>query len=175
MSILKHIDITPDERNAYLKAASQILGDEEGVEVEETSLELSQERFAELLSKEQIVLTVSNKGYGKRTSAYEYRTSGRGGQGVANMSLTKKNGGEVVATFPVTDSHQIMLVTDQGKLIRTPVETIRTTGRSAQGVTIFKVNDDENVVSVAWLIQEDDDEEAEDVLEEAIEEAAENE
>ena len=175
MSILKHIDITPDERNAYLKAASQILGDEEGADVEETSLELSQERFAELLSKEQIVLTVSNKGYGKRTSAYEYRTSGRGGQGVANMSLTKKNGGEVIATFPVTDSHQIMLVTDQGKLIRTPVETIRTTGRSAQGVTIFKVNDDENVVSVAWLIQEDDDEEAEDVLEEAIEEAAENE
>ena len=168
MSILKHIDVTPDERNAYLKAASQILGSEdENFEYEETDLELSEERFRELLSKEQILLTVSNKGFGKRTSAYEYRVSGRGGQGVANMSLTKKNGGEVVATFPVTDSHQIMLVTDKGKLIRTPVENIRTTGRSAQGVTIFKVDSNENVVSVAWLIQEDEDEE--DDLEEAIE------
>ena len=75
------------------------------------------------------------------------------------MNLTKKNGGEVVATFPVTDDHQIMLVTDHGKLIRTPVENIRTTGRSAQGVTVFKVGDTENVVSVAWLIQEDEEDE----------------
>ena len=165
MSILKHVDITPDERNAYLKAASQIVGsDDESFEYEETDLELPEERFQELLSKEQILLTVSNKGFGKRTSAYEYRTSGRGGQGVANMSLTKKNGGAVVATFPVTDSHQIMLVTDQGKLIRTPVENIRTTGRSAQGVTVFKVDDNEEVVSVAWLIQEDDEGEEGDAL-----------
>ena len=165
MSILKHVDITPDERNAYLKAASQIVGTEdENFEYEETDLELPEERFQELLSKEQILLTVSNKGFGKRTSAYEYRTSGRGGQGVANMSLTKKNGGAVVATFPVTDSHQIMLVTDQGKLIRTPVENIRVTGRSAQGVTVFKVDDNEEVVSVAWLIQEDDDDEEGDAL-----------
>ncbi len=179
MSILKHVDVTPDERNAYLKAASQIVGsEEEGFEYEETDLELSEERFRELLEKEQILLTVSNKGFGKRTSAYEYRTSGRGGQGVTNMNLTKKNGGEVVATFPVTDSHQIMLVTDKGKLIRTPVENVRTTGRSAQGVTIFKVGDDENVVSVAWLIQEEDDEEegaeaaqAESEVEEAAETA----
>ena len=161
MSILKHVDVTPDERNAYLKAASQIVGsDDESFEYEETALELSEERFRELLEKEQILLTVSNKGYGKRTSAYEYRISGRGGMGVTNMNLTKKNGGEVVATFPVTDSHQIMLVTDQGKLIRTPVENIRTTGRSAQGVTVFKVGENENVVSVAWLIQEDDDEDS---------------
>ncbi len=178
MSILKHVEITPDERNAYLKAANQVIGaEEEGFEYEDTSLELSEERFRELLSKEQIVLTVSNKGFGKRTSAYEYRVSGRGGMGVANMSLTKKNGGEVVATFPVTDSHQIMLVSDKGQLIRTPVETVRTTGRSAQGVTIFKVAKDENVVSVAWLVQ-DEDEEAEEALEsgvkgEALEEGAE--
>lgn len=160
MSILKHMDVSPDERNAYLKQASQMMGDDaEGVEIEETDFDLSQERFQEMLAKEQIVLTVSNKGYGKRTSAYEYRTSGRGGQGVANMSLTSKNGGEVVATFPVTDSHQIMLVTDKGKLIRTPVRNIRTTGRSAQGVTVFKVDSDENVVSVAWLVQDSEDEE----------------
>lgn len=162
MSILKHVEVTPEERNAYLKAASQIIGtDEDAGEYEETDLELLPERFRELLEKEQILLTVSNKGFGKRTSAYEYRVSGRGGQGVANMSLTKKNGGEVVATFPVTDSHQIMLVTDKGQLIRTPVESVRTTGRSAQGVTIFKVGADENVVSVAWLVQEEEDEDAE--------------
>ncbi len=105
-----------------------------------------------------LLLNITNKGFGKRTLASEYRKTGRGGQGVTNMALTDKNGGEVVATFPVTDDHQIMLVTDQGQLIRTPVDTVRTTGRSAQGVTIFKVGDDENVVSVAWLIQEDEDE-----------------
>ncbi len=158
MSILKHLDITPDERNAYLKAASKIVGIEEGEsDVEETNLELTPERFRELLEKEQILLTVSNKGFGKRTSAYEYRVSGRGGQGVANMSLTSKNGGAVVATFPVTDNHQIMLVTDKGQLIRTPVQNVRVTGRSAQGVTIFKVDKDEEVVSVAWLVQEEGD------------------
>ncbi len=184
MSVLKHVDVTPDERNAYLKMASQMIGeDAEGMDIEETDFELSQERFQDLLEKEQVLLTVSNKGFGKRTSAYEYRVSGRGGMGVANMSLTKKNGGEVVATFPVTDSHQIMLVTDGGQLIRTPVENVRTTGRSAQGVTIFKVGPDENVVSVAWLVQdeEDDDpslevgpedsiEEPEDTQDESIEE-----
>ena len=158
MSILGHVDVSPDERNAYLKMASQRIGDDvDGMDIEETDYQLSQERFQELLEKEQIVLTVSNKGFGKRTSAYEYRVSGRGGQGVANMALTNKNGGEVVATFPVTDSHQIMLVTDKGQLIRTPVETVRTTGRSAQGVTMFKVGSDENVVSVAWLVQDEGD------------------
>ena len=166
MSILKHVDVTPDERNAYLKMASQMIGgDSEGMDVEDTDFEITQERFQELLDKEQILLTISNKGYGKRTSAYEYRVSGRGGQGVANMALTKKNGGEVVATFPVTDSHQIMLVTDKGQLIRTPVENVRVTGRSAQGVTIFKVGDDENVVSVAWLVQEDEEEQVEAAVE----------
>ncbi len=160
MSVLKHIDLEIDERNAYLKAASQVIGGEAGaaeVEYEETSYQLSKERFAELLSKEQLLLAVTNKGFGKRTSAYEYRVSGRGGQGVTNMSLTAKNGGEVVATFPVSDKHQIMLVSDKGQLIRTPVENIRVTGRSAQGVTVFKVAPDENVVSVAWLIQDEDE------------------
>ena len=163
MSILKHVDVTPDERNAYLKRANQLMGDDgavaEGSDAEDTTYQISQERFMELMDREQVVLTVSNKGFGKRTSAYEYRVSGRGGQGVANMALTSKNGGEVVATFPVTDAHQIMLVTDGGQLIRTPVQNVRTTGRSAQGVTIFKVGKDENVVSVAWLVEEDSDEE----------------
>jgi DNA gyrase subunit A len=174
MSVLRHIEVTPEERAAYMKAANQVIGTEEaGFEYTETNLELSQDRFQELLKNEQLLLTVTNKGFGKRTSAYEYRISGRGGQGVTNMSLTKKNGGEVVATFPVTDSHQIMLVTDSGKLIRTPVENVRVTGRAAQGVTIFKVGDDEEVVSVAWLIQEDDDEEGDALPEAAIEDAEE--
>jgi DNA gyrase subunit A len=118
-----------------------------------------------------LLLTVSNKGYGKRTPSSEYRRIGRGGQGVTNMALTEKNGGEVVANFPVTDDHQIMLVTDKGQLIRTPVDTVRTTGRSAQGVTIFKVGKDENVVSVAWLIQEEEEEVLEAVDGEVVVEA----
>ena len=162
MSVLKHIEVTPEERAAYMKAANQVVGsEEEGFEpVVETNIELSQDRFQELLKNEQLLLTVTNKGFGKRTSAYEYRISGRGGQGVTNMALTEKNGGAVVATFPVTDSHQIMLVSNKGQLIRTPVENVRVTGRAAQGVTVFKVEKDEEVVSVAWLIKEEGDEEA---------------
>ncbi|MFN3700297.1 MAG: DNA gyrase subunit A [Alphaproteobacteria bacterium] len=161
MSVLNHVDLTPEERDAYMKAASQIVDSEdEGYEYPETTIELSKERFAELLSKEQLLLTVSEGGFGKRTSSYEYRVIGRGGQGVVNMALTQKNGGAVAATFPVTDEHQIMLVTDKGKLIRTHVNTIRVTGRSAQGVTIFKVGTDEKVVSVAALIEDQDEESA---------------
>ncbi len=107
-------------------------------------------------AKGQAILCVSEKGFGKRTYASEYRTIGRGGQGVINMSVTEKTG-EVVATFPVTDDHEVMLVTDQGKMIRTPIHDVRFTGRSAQGVTIFKVAKGEKVVSVAGLVQEDDD------------------
>ncbi len=166
MSVLKHIDVTPEERGAYMKAANRIIapddmgapnGDEEIENVSDSAVNLSDERYRTLLASEQLLLTVTNKGFGKRTSAYEYRVSGRGGQGVTNMALTEKNGGEVVATFPVTDSHQIMLVTDKGQLIRTKVENIRITGRSAQGVTIFKVGEGESVVSVAWLIQDEDE------------------
>ncbi|MCB9975552.1 MAG: DNA gyrase subunit A, partial [Rhodospirillales bacterium] len=147
MSILRHMEITPEERSAYMKAANRVLSPDE-IDAEESEENVSlgaenlgDERYRELLASEQLLLTVTNKGYGKRTSAYEYRVSGRGGQGVTNMALTKKNGGEVVATFPVTDSHQIMLVTDKGQLIRTRVENIRITGRSAQGVTIFRVGE----------------------------------
>ena len=160
LSILNHVEASPEERTAYLKAASKLRGvDEEGVEFEEVSdIELSAEKFKLMQDKEQFLLTVTNKGFGKRTSAYEYRLSGRGGQGVTNMGLTKKNGGNVVATFPVTDDHQIMLVTNGGQLIRTPVHDVRFTGRSAQGVTLFRVDESEEVVSVAWLVDEGDDE-----------------
>lgn len=169
MSILKHVEATPDERNAYLKMASKLRGaDEEGMEFEEggTGVDLSEDRFKEMQANEQFLLSISVKGFGKRTSAYEYRISGRGGQGVTNMGLTEKNGAEVVSTFPVTDDHQIMLVTDAGQLIRTPVRNVRFTGRSAQGVTIFKVAEGERVVSVAWLIEDEEDDGEEATVEE---------
>ncbi|HEU4839486.1 MAG TPA: DNA gyrase subunit A, partial [Micavibrio sp.] len=163
MSVLKHVEVTPEERAAYLKAASKLRGaDEEGMEDDDAAagadISLSAERFKELQDKEQFLLTATNGGFGKRTSAYEYRLTGRGGQGITNMSLTKKNGGEVVATFPVTDSHQVMLISNMGQMIRMPINGVRFTSRSAQGVTLFKVGEGESVVSVAWLIEEEEDE-----------------
>ncbi|WP_435642115.1 DNA gyrase subunit A [Micavibrio aeruginosavorus] len=161
MSILTHVEATADERTAYLKMANKLRGaDEEGVEFEGGDIQLSEARFKELQEKEQFLLSVTVKGFGKRTSAYEYRLSGRGGQGVTNMALTAKNGGEMIATFPVTDEHEVMLVSDAGQLIRMPVHDVRFTGRSAQGVTLFKVAEGEKVVSVAWLIREEGDEAA---------------
>jgi DNA gyrase subunit A len=100
---------------------------------------------------------VSEKGYGKRTSSYEYRTTGRGGKGITAMAITAKNG-RIVASFPVEESDQIMLVTDAGKLIRTAVDGIRIAGRSTQGVIVFDTAEDERVVSVERLSEEGDEE-----------------
>src|SRR5690606_14041740 len=105
----------------------------------------------------QALLSVSERGFGKRTYASEYRITGRGGSGVINMSVTDKTG-EVVATFPVTDDHQVMIISDAGQMIRMPVRDVRFAGRAAQGVTLFKVASGEKVSSVAWLIQEDEEE-----------------
>jgi DNA gyrase subunit A len=177
MSVLKHVDVTPEERAAYLKAASKLRGaDEEGMENEDVAadISLSAERFKELQEREQFLLTATNGGFGKRTSAYEYRLTGRGGQGITNMTLTQKNGGEVVATFPVTDSHQVMLISNQGQMIRMPITGVRFTGRSAQGVTLFKVADAEKVVSVAWLIEEEGEDSDESAADAEIADAAED-
>lgn len=119
------------------------------------SIELSQQRYAEMGAAEQFILTLTDLGYGKRTSSYEYRITGRGGKGIVAMSLGKKNG-RVAGSFPVEETDQIMLVTDAGKLIRTPVSGIRIAGRSTQGVIVFDTADDEKVVSVE-RIREDDD------------------
>ncbi|HPD83737.1 MAG TPA: DNA gyrase subunit A [Alphaproteobacteria bacterium] len=105
----------------------------------------------------QALLSVSEKGMGKRTYASEYRTIGRGGQGVVNMKLTEKTG-DIVATFPVTDDHQVMLISDLGQMIRMPVRDVRIVGRATQGVTLFKVSNNEKVVSVAWLVEDDSEE-----------------
>jgi DNA gyrase subunit A len=162
LSILRHVEVTADERAAYHKRASAIRrgtnGDEEaGNDAEETAestMELGEKRYVELSAAEQFVLTVSLRGFGKRSSSYEYRTTGRGGKGIVAMSLTQKTG-LIVASFPVEESDQVMLVTDAGKLIRTPVAGIRMAGRSTQGVIVLNTADDERVVSVERLSEED--------------------
>ena len=163
MAILRHVEATPGEREAYIRqalamrraqdaeaveAGAEVPADvetdaEEGAE----AVELTPERYAELGGREQFVLTVSERGFGKRSSSYAYRISGRGGKGITAMIVNERNG-RLVASFPVEDSDQIMLVTDGGKLIRCPVDDVRIAGRSVQGVRIFKTEDDEKVVSV---------------------------
>jgi DNA gyrase subunit A len=157
LAILRHVDTTSDERSAYLRMRRAVAGEaaaEETAEVdaeESTSaIQLSSERYVELSAQEQVVLTVSVNGYGKRTSSYEYRTTGRGGKGIVAMSVNDRNG-KLVASFPVEDSDQIMLVTDKGQLIRCPVEDIRIAGRSTQGVIVFDTAEDEHVVSVEHI------------------------
>ena len=164
LAILRHVEATSDERAAYLKMRRAVAGEtavEEGAdaEAEESagSLQLSQERYAEMSAQEQVVLTVSVNGYGKRTSSYEYRTTGRGGKGIVAMSVNNRNG-KLVASFPVEHSDQIMLVTDKGQLIRCPVEDIRIAGRSTQGVIVFDTADDEHVVSVEHISEDENGE-----------------
>ncbi|NOJ43150.1 DNA gyrase subunit A [Bradyrhizobium australiense] len=161
LAILRHVETTSDERSAYLKMRRAVAGEtalEEPVDAEgeETSgsLQLSQERYAEMSAQEQVVLTVSVNGYGKRTSSYEYRTTGRGGKGIVAMSVNNRNG-KLVASFPVEHSDQIMLVTDNGQLIRCPVEDIRIAGRSTQGVIVFDTAEDEHVVSVEHISEDE--------------------
>ncbi len=149
LSILKGFAATTDEREAYLKAAPWKDGERE--------VTLSPERMAEFAETEQFILTVTANGYGKRTSAYEYRRTNRGGQGITNIDTSERNG-HVVASFPIVDEGQLMLVTDQAKMIRTNVADIRIAGRNTQGVTIFRVADNEHVVSAARIDASDSDE-----------------
>jgi len=141
------------EREIYLKQTSYLRRStitEQAGEVEKPEIMLSDERLAYLGGAEEFILTVTEKGIGKRTSAYEYRTSNRGGQGVWNIDVTERSG-QVVAGFPVNNSDQIMLVTDSGQLIRCLVDEIGITGRRTQGVWIFRVEDGEKVVSVSLI------------------------
>jgi DNA gyrase subunit A len=173
LSILRHVEVTADERAAYLKRASAIRrgtgaevdagaanGVEEAQELGENgtadaaNIELGEQRYVELSAAEQFVLTVADRGFGKRTSSFEYRTTGRGGKGIVAMALTAKTG-RIVGSFPVEESDQLMLVTDAGKLIRTTVAGIRIAGRSTQGVIVLDTADDERVVSVERLSEEE--------------------
>jgi DNA gyrase subunit A len=172
MSILRHVDANAEERAAYLKRANAVRrGTDEDVAEEEEAeeeaagaIDLGEQRYVEMSAAEQLVLTLSERGYGKRSSSYEYRITSRGGKGITAMSVVegpkgkktlREKTGPLVACFPVEESDQIMLVTDGGKLIRTPVTGIRIAGRSTQGVIVFDTADDEKVVSVERISEED--------------------
>src|SRR5467141_1049006 len=156
LTILRHMDADAEERAAYLRRANAVrrggVEEEAGTDSEDASgaIELGEQRYVEMSAHEQFVLTISENGYGKRSSSFEYRTTGRGGKGIVAMSVNDRNG-KLVASFPVEDSDQIMLVTDKGQLIRCPVEGIRIAGRSTQGVIVFDTAEDEHVVSVEHI------------------------
>jgi DNA gyrase subunit A len=168
MTILRHMEASSEERVAYLKRASAIrrgtaeeeaapaaaAEPEDEAEAAGSTIELGEQRYVELSAAEQFVLTVADRGFGKRSSSFEYRTTRRGGKGIVAMNVTAKTG-RLVASFPVEESDQIMLVTDQGKLIRTPVSGIRIAGRSTQGVIVLNTAEDEHVVSVERLSEEE--------------------
>ncbi|MGK2739725.1 DNA gyrase subunit A [Tepidicaulis sp. LMO-SS28] len=171
MAILRHLDVTPAEARAYLKQANAMRRAATGEEPDEAvtvdddddtdageEAALSPERYAEIGAAEQFLLTVSENGYGKRSSSLEYRTSGRGGKGIIAMAVTVRNG-QLVACFPVDDHDEIMLVSDRGQLIRCPVDDVRIAGRSTQGVVIFRTHKDERVVSVEHIGDTSDEEE----------------
>jgi DNA gyrase subunit A len=147
MSVLKHVALAIEERDAYLRSRRRGEGEEP-----ETGA-LAPEREQELADNEEMILAVTERGFGKRTSAYEYRVTGRGGQGIINIEVTRRNG-PVVATFPVGEDDQIVLTTSGGQMLRTPVSGergVRITGRNAQGVIIFDVGREQRVVSVARI------------------------
>ena len=161
MSILNHVEGETDEFRAYLKASSIMRrakdDTEESIADEDVSLELSTERYAELAAKEQVILTVASNGQGKRTSSYEYRLTNRGGKGVISMMLTKSNS-DMVSSFPIDENDEIMLIDDNGQLIRCPVSGIRIMGRNTQGVKIFNISEDSSVVSVERVVEHDSEE-----------------
>ena len=152
------VEATADERMAYLKRASQLRNQvedaEDGAGDEEESASgnvvLTDERFNELAMQEDFLLAVTSRGFGKRTSAYEYRTTGRGGSGIWNMKLSARNG-EIVCSYNIKDSDEVMLVTNGGQIIRMPVGDVRFVGRQTQGVTLFRIEADEQVVSAAVI------------------------
>ncbi len=159
MTIIDHVEATPEERAAYLRMKRNQDEDADlaatvDPDVDESALgTLSQERFEELAAREQLLLTVTQNGFGKRSSSYEYRLAGRGGMGIWNIDMNDRLG-KVVATFPVIDGDQIMLVTNGGQVIRVPINQVRIAGRKTKGVTVFRVSDGEAVVSCAHLTGE---------------------
>jgi DNA gyrase subunit A len=164
MSILRHVEAETEERDAYLRLAAarrRAAGEEEAAPCapEEAAARLTPERFAELESQEEFILSIAEDGMGKRSSAYDYRITGRGGKGIDNMDLGRgeRPAVTVVGAFPVEHSDQILLVTDGGQLIRCPVDDVRIAGRKTQGVWLFKVAADERVVSVTRLGEPDGD------------------
>ena len=173
MAVINHSDATAEERAAYLKMSRAVRGEGESEETgsadegDVVAGELSQERYAQMSAIEQFILTISENGYGKRTSSHEYRITGRGGKGIVAMAVNKRNG-NLVASFPVADDDQIMLISDGGQTIRLPVggdKPIRIVSRGSQGVIVFDTAEDEKVVSVEHISEPEDDEETPDTPE----------
>jgi DNA gyrase subunit A len=171
LAILRHIEADSGERLAYLKMRRAVAGDvspepsaetigqeagsdEAGSEETPIAANLGSDRYADMSAAEQIILTVSANGYGKRTSSYEYRITGRGGKGIVAMAVNQRNG-KLVASMPVEDGDGIMLVTNGGQLIRCPVDGIRVAGRGTQGVIVFDTAAEEEVVAVERITEED--------------------
>ena len=150
MAKLNEIEFDTLERDNYLKYANSIRKNEK------VDSSINESKFKEFSIEEEFILSVTDKGFGKRSSAYEYRVIKRGGSGIANMQLSGRNGDQVVASFPIKNTDQLMLVTDKGKLIRCPVNDVRIAGRQTQGVTLLNVSDKEKVVSVAKLEENED-------------------
>jgi DNA gyrase subunit A len=169
LAVLRHVDATPAERQAYLKAAAQkrrATGEdvdapmpeavaEEGEEVAEIAL--LPERFDQMEQTEEFLLVATDGAFGKRSSAYEYRVTGRGGQGITGITLTKRTGRSVVATFPVRPGDGVMLITDGGRLIRLPADQVRLTGRQAMGVTLLRLDEGETVTSCFPVVDDQQD------------------
>ena len=151
LTVLNHVKISSDESKAFIKKSRN-----DDDEVEDTSYEISSKKFEEFKLKEEFILTITENGYGKRSSSYEFRESGRGGQGIINIVTSERNG-NVAASYSVKNDDDIMLITDGGQMIRCKVSEIRITGRNTQGVRIFKVDNGEKVVSSVCLA--DDNEE----------------
>ncbi|KFC72265.1 DNA gyrase subunit A [Devosia sp. LC5] len=172
MAVINHSDATAEERAAYLKMSRAVRGEEQSEEAgsdegDVVAGELNQERYAQMSAIEQFILTISENGYGKRTSSHEYRITGRGGKGIVAMAVNKRNG-NLVASFPVADDDQIMLISDGGQTIRLPVggdKPIRIVSRGSQGVIVFDTAEDEKVVSVEHISEPEDDEETPDTPE----------
>ena len=179
MSILKHSDATAEQRDEYLRVSSAIKrmeaenGGNACISADQTGLLnlLTPEEFAKMAENEEFILTVTVTGYGKRSSSYEYRVTGRGGIGIANMEMSPRNK-EVISSFPIEEDNEVMMVTDGGKLIRMPVDDIRIAGRKTQGVILFRTAENENVVSVTKLDADaDSDDELNDESNEEIDDS----
>lgn len=156
MSILHHVNMDQEQKVAYLRyAAAKRRGEDP-----ENPSEIEPDRLEALEEREEFILSITENGYGKRTSSYEYRVTGRGGSGIINIETSDRNG-EVVAAFPIDVQDQLMMVTDNGRLIRVPVHDVRIAGRNTQGVTLFKVGDEELIVSVDRIQETEDDEQTE--------------
>jgi DNA gyrase subunit A len=160
MSVIRHFDATADERSAYLKMRRALAGAPDDATDDEEAVEgaaISPERFEDMQAAEDLILTITEKGTGKLSSSHDYPVRGRGGQGVTAIEKSMR-GGNLVASFPVAIDDQIMLATSTGQSIRCPVEGISFRSRSAGGVKVFDTGSSERVVSVAWIAEQEDEE-----------------